>query len=880
MSSLFTAIVFWAILKWDNAADERHSIKWIVFISFFVGLSIGVHLLSLLVIPAATFVYYFRRYEVTRKGLVITSFLAMGILLFVQYGIIPGLVSLASKFELFFVNTLGMPFNSGIIIYSLLIIGLIIYGLDYTHKKQKVMLNTVILCLTMIIVGYSSFAVIVIRSVANPPMDENNPENVFTLLSYLNREQYGDRPLFYGHQFNSPNDPQDQFSDGKPVYAKDKEAGKYVVIDDRKNSIPNYDKRFTTLFPRMWSQQRKHLKHYKRWSKFEGKPIRFADADGSTRIINKPTFVENLRFMFRYQLGFMWGRYFMWNFAGRQNDVQGHGGITKGNWMSGIPFIDSIFLGNQEELPNSITSNPAHNKFYMLPLILGLIGGFFHFSRAPKSAVVVTLLFVFTGFAILIFLNSYPLQPRERDYAVVGSFYAFAIWIGLGVYAIFDYFREKANPKIVAIGATAVCTLAVPVLMAAEGWDDHTRARRYTGRDFAKNYLDSCAPNAILFTNGDNDTFPLWYVQEVEEYRTDVRVVNLSLSNTDWYIDQMKRKAYDSDPIPSLIPDRKYQQGTNDFLPTYEKFKEATVDQVIEWVVSDNKQTKLPLQNGKIIDYIPTKKLTLSVDKDKILEYGVVKEKDTANIVSQLEWKVNKNFIMKNDLMILDILAANDWKRPIYFASTAPSESYLGLEDYFQVEGLAYRLVPIKTQRSDNKPGRVDTDILYENVMNKFQWGGLDTSDLYMDENNRRMTISLRLTFSRLAEALIQEGKNEKAKEVLDKCLEAIPKNNVPYDIFVLYLTENYYQLGDYETANQLAREIADIYEDDLQYYLSLKGKNAEWVKNDKNQAMAVLQRLYMLTNQQYPQEELGKEFNDRFLPYFGGQQQQNPENR
>ena len=870
MSLLFTSIVFWAILKWDRHADERHSVKWIVFIALFIGLSIGVHLLSLLAIPACTLMYYFRKYKVTRMGVIKASLVAVGLLGFVQYGIIPGVISLAARFELIFVNGMGLPFNTGSLIYGILVVSLIAWGLHYSHARQKVGLNTAILCLTMILVGYSSFTILVIRSAANTPMDENNPENVFSLLSYLNREQYGERPLIYGQYFNSPLDPREPYVDGKPVYYPDRKKGEYIVVDDRKESIPNYDKKFTTFFPRMWSSQGKHIQYYKKWSDFEGTPIRTIDQSGKSIVINKPTMGENLRYLFRYQLGWMWGRYFMWNFAGRQSDVQGHGAIDRGNWISGIPFLDEIRLGNQSELPETITENPANNKYYLLPLILGLIGFFWHFKNARTDWVVTLVLFVFTGIAILIFLNNYPLEPRERDYGNVGSFYTFCIWIGLGVYAIYDALKDKFNPTAVAAGATAVSLVAVPVLLAAENWDDHNRAHRYTGRDYAKNYLDSCKPNAILFTNGDNDTFPLWYVQEVEEYRTDVRVVNLSLANTDWYITQMKRRAYDSDPIPSMIPDEKYRQGTNDYLPMYEKFKEATVDQIIDWVVSEDNRTKLTLSNTRIIDYVPTKNLKLEVDKQKVLQNGTVPLKDSSLIVDNVEWTIGKSYILKNDLMILDILAANNWERPVYFASTAPSESYLGLDDYFQVEGLAYRLVPIKTVNTDGRPGRVETDILYDNIMNKFRWGGLDTSEVYMDENNRRMTISLRLVFSRLAEALIQEGKKEKAKEVLDKCLEVVPKHNVPYDIFVLYLAENYYELGDYETANQLARELADIYIDNLEYYNSLKPELAESLSSDRNQAMAVLQRLYMLATQQYPQEELSKEFGEKLLPYFG----------
>ncbi|MEQ8325365.1 MAG: DUF2723 domain-containing protein [Vicingaceae bacterium] len=869
MSSLFTAVAFYAMLKWESVADRPHSKRWIIVIAYFIGLSVGVHLLSLLTIPAITFIYYFKRHEVTPKGLLKASAAAVIILGSVQYGIIPGIVSLASKFELIFVNGMGMPFSSGIVIYAILLISLIVYGLKWSHDKGKVALNTAILAFAVIVIGYSSYSVIVIRSNANPPMDENNPENVFALLSYLNREQYGDKPFLYGQYFNTPLDPQRPYKDGDPVYYKDEESGKYIIVDDKKNSLPNYDSKFMTFFPRMWSPQGKHIRYYKKWSNFEGKPIRTKDQQGKVITLNKPTFGENLTFFFRYQMGWMWGRYFMWNFAGRQNDIQGHGGITHGNWISGIPFIDSIRLGNQSKLPMEITTNKAHNKFYMLPLILGLFGAWYQFKHARNNAIVVTLLFFFTGMAILIFLNNYPLEPRERDYAVVGSFYAFSIWIGLGVYALFDLLKDKIPVIVASSGSVAITLLAVPVLMASEGWDDHTRARRYTGRDYAKNYLNSCAPNAILFTNGDNDTFPLWYVQEVEEYRTDVRVVNLSLANTDWYIEQMKRAAYDSEPIPSSIPDKKYRTGTNDYLPIVERFEEASVKQVIDWVVSDNGKTKIQVTSGKNIDYIPTKNLKINIDKNDVIRKGVVKPEDSSKIVSEITWKIKKNYILKNDLMILDILATNDWKRPVYFASTAPSESYLGLEDYFQTEGLAYRLVPIKTPASQGQPGRVNTEVLYDNVMNKFVWGGLDKDQVYMDENNRRMTISLRLIFSRLAEDLTRKGEKDRAKEVLDRCMEVVPENNVPFDLFTLYLTENYYMIDDYEQANYMVRKLADLFESNLEYYNSLDAEHKKLLESENNQTMAVLQRLWFLTNQQYPQEELGKELDDRFGMYF-----------
>ncbi|MFN7847559.1 MAG: protein O-mannosyl-transferase family [Bacteroidota bacterium] len=871
MSSFFTAIVFWAILKWEEVADEPHSLRWIILIAFLMGLSIGVHLLNLLAIPAIVFVYYFKRYKITRNGFILTSIISVVTLGVVQAGIIPGIVSWAAKFELFFVNSLGMPFNSGTIFYFLLVVSASAWGLWYTTKKNKPALNTGILAITMLLIGYSSFFTLVIRSQANTPMDENNPENAINLLSYLNREQYGDWPILYGQYYNAPLDPAQPYKDGNPTYTKDEKAGKYVITQDKKNSIPNYDKRFCTIFPRMHSDQRNHVSGYRDWADIKGTPVTTTDQNGEAKTLMKPTFGENLTFFFRYQLGHMYARYFMWNFVGRQNDIQGHGGVLKGNWLSGIAPIDAVRLGPQENLPSSMTSNKGYNRFYFLPLILGLVGLFFHFKKDKLDGFIVFLLFVLTGVAIIVYLNNTPYQPRERDYGYVGSFYAFAIWIGLGVFAIADVLSKKVSANIATIVAIIIGLFSAPVLMAKEGWDDHDRSDRYTARDFAANYLNSCAPNAILFTNGDNDTFPLWYAQEVEGIRTDVRVVNLSLSNTDWYIEQMRRKAYDSDPIPLTLKEEQYRQGTRDYVPVYynpniisDSTRYYNIKQLMEFVGSEDPQAKIQTQSGMELSYLPTDKVLIPVDSALVVGNGTVPKGMESMVLKAMPWKINKQYLMKNDLMIMDIISTNNWKRPIYFAVTVGDDAYMNLEPYFQLEGLAYRLVPMRMQTFDGQTGKANTDIMYENMMNKFKWGGMSNDGIYMDENNLRMTMNLRNNFARLAEALIAEGKNDKARKVIDRCMQEMPRKNIPYNYFMLPIAEVYYKLGMNKEADALLKDIADIYEEDLTYYFRFKGKLAESIDTERQQAMAVMQRLGQVARMN-KQEKLANELDARF---------------
>jgi len=680
---------------------------------------------------------------------------------------------------------------------------------------------------------------------------------VFSFISYLSREQYGDRPLSYGQYFNAPLDRQDPYKDGSPVYYPDEEKGKYIVTDNKKNSIPNYDKKFCSIFPRMYSDKSNHVSAYKEFSGFKGSKDK------------RPTFGQNLKFFVTYQINWMYIRYFMWNFAGRQNDTQGHGNITDGNWLSGIPFLDEMRLGPQDNLPASMTDSKAYNRLYCLPLILGLLGLVFHYQNDKRGFFVVALLFLLTGLGIIVFLNQYPYQPRERDYAYAASFYAFSIWIGLGVMAIFDLLRKNIPPKPAAALATAMC-LIVPTIMARENWDDHDRSNLYTARDFAANYLNSCAPNAILFTNGDNDTFPLWYAQDVEGIRTDVRVMNLSLSNTDWYIDQMSRKAYDSEPVPFSMTSAQYRQGTRDYVPFYDRKLKGYTDlkELMNFVKSENAQAKIQTQSGKMLNYLPTKKFSLSVPKEKVLANGTVKPELADRIVPRLEWEKSGNYVLKNSLMQLDMLAENDWGRPVYFAITVGSGSYLQLEKYFQLEGLAYRLVPIESNSRDGQTGLVDTEIMYDNVMNKFKWGGMK-DDVYMNETNMRMTYNLRNNFARLADALLKEGKRDSAVKVLDRCMDVMPHKTIPFNFFLTPVAEAYYRAEEPEKANKIVKKLIEIYEDDLDYYLDLTGDYARAVKVVTERAMSVMQRMGALSKA-YKQEELAKEIEEKFTALQG----------
>ncbi len=904
MSSFFTAVVFWAILKWERVADERHSDRWLILIAYLMGLSIGVHLLNLLAIPAITLVYYYKRFNPSRRGAIMAFVMSIIILAAVMYGIIPEVVNLFATTELMFVNSFGLPFHTGTVFFALLLTGLLAAGLIYNRRRTRSVLilvyvlggimallillestsaasflmrlavvgavvalfyitrsraaiqNTMLLSIVFIIIGYSSFIMLVIRSNANTPINENSPKDAISLLSYLNREQYGDWPKFYGQYYNA--EVVDR-KDGKPVYRRDNKAGKYIIIDDKKGSEPVYNSRHMTIFPRMWNnQETRYIRDYKNWAGITNDP-------DNQQI---PTFGQNLKYFFRYQIGHMYWRYFMWNFAGRQNDLQGgYGDLINGNWISGITFLDEARLGPQTDLPDNFDNN-ARNKFYFLPLILGLVGVVFHFRRHSRDAWVVTLLFLMTGLAIVIYLNQHSPQPRERDYAYAASFYAFAIWIGLGVLALYEQLKKYIDERGAAVVSTAIC-MVVPAIMGVQGWDDHDRSGRYTALEIAKNYLNSCAPNAVLFTNGDNDTFPLWYAQEVEGIRTDVRVCNLSLLNGDWYVDQMVRKAYDSDPMPISLTQEQYRQGTRDvvYLIENEKIRDfVDVKTLFDIIQQDESRLRFK-REGMIIDYFPTKNFMLRADSARAVETGTVKP-ELAGLVEPVKWTIDRWGLQRNNVIMLDFLAQNNWERPVYFATTTGNDSYVGLEDYFQVEGMAFRLIPVKTETGNRQdPGRIDTDILFDNLMNKFG-SGMEDPDVYLNEDNLRMSMSLRNIYGRLALELVREGKKDSAIMVCDRIMELVPPESIPYNYFVLSIADAYLRAGATDKGLEVLEGLYSVIEQNLEYFFRFEGRKAMLVDDMRKHYLSMAHELKE-TARQNLQTEMRDRAEQMFNEYY-----------
>jgi len=879
-SSLFTAVVFWAMLKWENEADEKYANRWLILIAYLMGLSIGVHLLNLLAIPAIGMIYYFRKFKVTTRGVIGALLVSLLLLASIMYIVIPGVVWLASRFELIFVNGFGMPYNSGVLVYCILLVGGLCYGLWKTYRNKNHTFNTILLAFTVILIGYSCYAMIVIRSSANPPLDENNPDNVFSLQYYLNREQYGDRPLVRGQYFNA-----------KPVGIKEGKST-YSKLDDKYKITNNklsykFDPRYTTVFPRMYSSDNDHVNAYLDWGQLQENRLYQPRQDAQGNIIRDesgkvvydrsqpkkaPGFSNNMLFFFTYQLGHMYFRYFMWNFVGRQNDSQGMGDPLSGNWISGVKLIDQALIGSEKYLPPEDANAPSRNTYFFLPLLLGLFGLVFHLQRDVKNFWVVMLLFVLTGIAIVIYLNQTPNQPRERDYAYAGSFYAFAVWIGLGVLALFDSMSDKLRKGYMAVLLTLVCLALVPGIMASQNWNDHDRSGRFTARDIAADYLKTCAPNAILFTNGDNDTFPLWYAQEVEGIRTDVRVVNLMLLNMDWYIDQMKLKAYESEPIPITMSTDKYRNGTRDYLFVQERIKKTTaVKDIHDFVLSDLPDAKIASSSGEKFNFVPTRSFSIPVDTSVVLANGTVRPEDRDKIVTSVEWRFPRNSMGKSELAVLDILAHNNWKRPVYFASLG-HEGTLGLEDYMQLEGFAYRLVPIFTHSAGRyEAGRVDAGHLYDNLMNKFSYGRMEDPDVYLDDFHVRTTsiIRLRTRFVQLATELVRLGDTARANRVLDRCIELTPDSKIPYDHTIIQISSLYYQCNQFEKANALVKKLAEKCDGKLNYYLDQKEAFISSINDQIVYNFQILQNLQM-TTKNYNQTPLSTELDSITNKQYG----------
>ena len=928
-SSLFTAVVFWLILKWEDVADEPHSDRWLILIAYLTGLSIGVHLLNLLCLPAIVLVYYYKKVPNADVKGSLMALMASGVLVaVVLYGMVPGIVKVGGWFELLFVNTLGMyivvlaaaiiwgvyesyvernklfmavsfvvtiallgiPFyghGASAVVIGVLVIAFLFFYLSpniQTKLKERYRvsartLNTALLCTMMIVIGYSSYAIIVIRSTANTPMDQNSPEDIFTLGEYLGREQYGTRPLFYGQAFSSKValDVKDGYCSPRISYNGTKFIRKEKATPDEKDSyieIPGrieYEYAQNMLFPRMYSSQ--HANEYHAWVDIKGYDVPY-DQCGQMIMVNMPTQWENIKFFFSYQLNWMYWRYFLWNFAGRQNDLQGSGEIEHGNWITGIPFIDNWLVGDQSLLPQELQNNKGHNVFYCLPLLLGIIGLLWQAYRGQKGIQqfwVVFFLFFMTGIAIVLYLNQTPTQPRERDYAYAGSFYAFAIWIGMGVAGLIQLIidngqltikklfcqgkeDEAARKKLSIINcqlsiAIVLLCLLVPIQMASQTWDDHDRSDRYLARDFGQNYLMSLqeSGNPIIYTNGDNDTFPLWYNQETEGFRTDARTCNLSYLQTDWYIDQMKRPAYDSPSLPITWDRMEYVEGTNEYVPVqadYKKSIDALYAEAEKQALNGNPEALVnvkkefgenPYELQNILKYwvrsknedlklIPTDSIVMKVDKEAVRRSGMMLPGDSIPDYMHISLK-GKRALYKSELMMLEMLAEANWERPIYMAVSVGTENHLNMGNHFVQEGLAYRFTPFDTEKTGVK---IDSEKMYDNLMNKFKFGGIDKEGIYIDENAMRMCYSHRRIFSQLVGQLIREGKKEKAKAALDYAEKMIPAYNVPYDFQngAIQMAEAYYQIGEKEKADSIMKALADKAVEYLTWYLSLADRH------------------------------------------------------
>ena len=864
MSSFLMAILFWLGLRWEAEMDQPRGNKWLLLISFVVGLSFGVHILSLLVIPSIVFIYIFKkRSSLTFMQFIIANVISILVLAFVFKFLFPFTLRFFSASELFFINSVGLPFNSGSIIAGIVLVIIFYFGLKYTRKKNYYTANLIVLSVLFIMIGFSSWLMLPIRANANTTINENNPSSARELLAYYNREQYGDANVFYGSYYSETGErnKKSPFRDSKPKYEKDEKAVKYVIVNNYKNELPNYSNKHKGFIPRMVDPTPGVVQNYK------------AIAGIPQRSKRRPTFGENLNFMLSYQFGYMYGRYFMWNFTGKQDDIQGNLD-NHGNWLSGIDFIDNFRLGSQKNLPSDVLNNKSRNTYYFLPLILGLIGLFFHLKNDKNNFYILLLFFAFTGLAIIFYTNPKPFEPRERDYAVVGSFYVFAIWIGFGVLALFEQFKNKFNPKLLAITITVIGLLAVPTLMAKENWDDHDRSGKFATYNNAKAYLDSCQENAIMFTIGDNDTFPLWYMQEVEDYRTDIKLINTSLFAKDWYIDQQKRKTYEADPIPSQLTHDDYKEGSLDVAYHYPypfpQFKDSIVDIkfFMKWIASKDSRTYIDFEeNGHPEKVYPTNKIRLMVDKDAVIKNGIVDSKFADSIVPFIDITVSEAALTKNRILMLDILANNDWKRPIYFTGGAQAaEEYIWLKDYLQLDGLAYKFVPIKSPIKNANfmdMGRIDTNTMYKHVK-EWSWKN-SNGNIYIDPETRKNGISFRNSLGRLADEFIKEGDFDKAEEILDLSVDKMPVDKYGYYRLIIGYIESYYKIDKPEKARSIINYLLNNFQESIFYYSTISSKELAQNFSDLEGTLD-LYRYIIATAQEYDTEDYTSKLKDEFV--------------
>ena len=897
MASLFIAILFWLGLRWEQDMHTPRGNRWLLLISLLIGLSFGVHFMALLTIPAIGFLYYFKNWKtITIKNFIIANIIIVAILLFIFKLLLPYTLAFFGKMEIFMVNDFGLPFNSGTIIALLLIIAFFYFGLRYTRQKVYPFLNTAILCVLFVLIGFSIWMMLPIRANANVVINENKPSDAAEVLAYYNREQYGVNPLFYGPQYTDTFaglDKDEPYLDKAPNYERDYKTGKYVIVNNYKNAEQNSDNAQKAFLPRLWSTD-----HVDNYIQFTGVPkvkmnddypyeedlaqygvdidslseeqvamavgqlkdemsktisefktaytqkkidnedyISFLKKYGDYITVEKPSAWDNLSFMIEYQFGYMYGRYLLCNFVGKQNDIQGKYDNLDGNWLSGIKFIDEVHLGKgtQENLPDDVKNNKGRNLYYFLPFFIGLIGLMYHAQKDLKSFYVLLALFLFTSIALKIFLNERPFEPRERDYALVGSFYVFAIWIGFGVYAIYEILAEKVKSKLVGPIVIGACLLAAPILMASQNWDDHNRANKYTAIAMAKNYLESCDKNAILYTIGDNDTFPLWYAQEIEGVRTDIKIVNTQLFMTDWYIDQMKLKTYKSDGLPISFKHSEYVGDKLDYVAHIPKTD-------ARWDIKDfidfikNPKSTVEMSNGQTIHFYPTNKIRIPIDKNNIIKNKVINPKYYDSIVPYIDLDIKGSAMYKNRLMALDVLANNDWKRPIYFTGGSfGDDDYLWMKDYLQLDGLVYKLVPIKTPIDKENPyelGAIDSEKMNAIVL-KWSWGNGDLTTIYHDPETRKNSISYRTNMARLMEQLINEGKTGKAKKIIDLALTKMPMDYYGYYTMAEPFASGYYKLGEKTKARELLERLMTKYKQSLTYYSNIEPSIQNGIASD-----------------------------------------------